>query len=228
MLLLNELIRKRVMACSVKKILYITANPIDDTRLQTDKEYTEIDTSIRRGTKRKYFELNPILAATLGDIAREITENSPPYYIVHFSGHGDKSTLMFANDQNEANNIDMSKLEVIFKHQKGNIELLVLNSCQSGNLAQQMSAFLACYAVGTTIDIIDKNAIFFSKGLYNSVANGESIETAIGKGRLLLEGEFSELKKSISIWKNGKRLLGLTNNASEQDLYDLGILQDKN
>ena len=70
----------------VRKILLLSANPTDTSKLRLDKEVREIEAGLERAKGREEFEIIPKLAVRTEDLRRALLYYEPQ--IVHFSGHG--------------------------------------------------------------------------------------------------------------------------------------------
>ena len=87
-------------AKSTKKILILSANPIDTKRLRFDEEIREIEEGILRAKHRDQFEIKSKLAVRFQDLRRALLDYKPQ--IVHFIGHGDKEGLKVEDKQGNA------------------------------------------------------------------------------------------------------------------------------
>ncbi len=70
------------------KILILSANPKDTSRLRLDEEVREIEEGLLRSKHRDRFQIQARLAVRMIDIRRALLDYEPK--IVHFSGHGIK------------------------------------------------------------------------------------------------------------------------------------------
>ena len=84
-----------------RKIVVLTANPLDTSRLRLGKEVAEIQEELQRANLRDRFEFVFHWAAVRPkDIQRVLLDVDP--HIVHFAGHGgDGDGLIFENEAGE-------------------------------------------------------------------------------------------------------------------------------
>jgi len=71
---------------SVRKILFLAANPFNTGRLRLDIELREIEESLRLAQRRDQFAFHSRMAVRARDLRNSLLEELPQ--IVHFSGHG--------------------------------------------------------------------------------------------------------------------------------------------
>ena len=71
----------------VKKILLLSANPTDTSRLRLDQEVREIQVGLERDKRREELEIISKWAVQVDDLCRVLLDREP--IIVHFSGHGE-------------------------------------------------------------------------------------------------------------------------------------------
>ena len=86
------------MATKTFKILLISANPVDTSRLRLNEEFKRIKQSLKH---KKNFQVELSLAATINDIRKDVIDHKPD--ILHFSGHGEgQPGLVVENKQGES------------------------------------------------------------------------------------------------------------------------------
>ncbi|PID58769.1 hypothetical protein CSB45_01865 [candidate division KSB3 bacterium] len=186
-----------------KKILFLSANPTDQSRLQTDKEYRMIKAEMERGQTRDVFTfLPPQFAVTITELLRAM--NDKPQ-IVHFSGHGETEGIVIAADSNATQRVPARALKRLFAPLKGITELVLLNSCYSAEQAKMISACGMC-VIGMNVAVDDEAAISFAKGLYNGLGAGKTPEAAYNDAMIVLETEHPHAADVVEVWKNGEQL----------------------
>jgi hypothetical protein len=171
-----------------QKILFLAANPTDETRLALDKECREIETKIRASEHRDSLELLTKWAVRPNDLLQYLHQYSP--HIVHFSGHGSESEeLILLDAHEEAKPVSKAALKQLFTTLKDNIRVVVLNACFSLPQAKAITEVIDC-AVGMNQAIGDDAAITFAAAFYQAIGFGRSIKVAFesGKAALLLDG----------------------------------------
>lgn len=186
-----------------QKILFLAANPTDEARLQTDKEYKTIKDRIRGSSNRDSFEfLSPEFGVTVEDLIRVMNQKPE---IVHFSGHGSLDGIVIANDQNETQLMPTSAIERLFEQHQENINLVVLNACYSAEQAKVISEF-GIYVIGMNVAIEDNAAISFAGGLYIGLGEGKSVEKAFVDAMIVISIKHPESDFIPEVWYNGQKL----------------------
>ena len=114
----------------MKKILILSANPKNTTRLRVDEEMREIKEGLKRARQREDFVIETGQAVRYRDIRRAILDFEPN--IVHFSGHGaGEEGLAFEDETGQVKLVEESALASLFKLFADQIECVVLNACYS-------------------------------------------------------------------------------------------------
>ncbi|MEZ4960421.1 MAG: COR domain-containing protein [Saprospiraceae bacterium] len=185
------------------KILFLAANPTDQSRIQTDREHRLLKAQMERGRSRDRYEfLPPQFAVTIDELLRAM--NDQPN-IVHFSGHGETRGIVITTDDNKTQLMSVPALKRLFKDLKNICEIVVLNACYSAEQAEEISKF-GMYVVGNNLPIADSAAISFSKGLYNGLGEGKHFEKAFNDAMIVVETENPSAAGIIEVWKDGKKL----------------------
>ncbi len=148
---------------SITKILVLAANPWDTKRLGLDEEYREISTRWEKGEDEKKFEVKHVSAARSEDLLDKLQAFKPN--IVHFSGHGEVDSLLFADDAGNKHHINKALLVELFSMCTEHLQCVVLNACNSEQIAQAIAQHID-YAIGMNAEIKDIAAVKFSKGFY--------------------------------------------------------------
>ncbi len=170
-----------------QKILFLAANPTNETRLALDKECREIETKIQASEHRESLELLTKWAVRPNDLLQYLHQHSP--HIVHFSGHGSTSEeLILLDAREEAKPVSKPALKQLFTTLKDNIRVVVLNACFSQPQAEAITEVIDC-AVGMNQAIGDDAAIIFAAAFYQAIGFGRSVKVAFesGKAALLLD-----------------------------------------
>ena len=184
-------------------ILFLSATPSDQARIQTDKEHRIIKSEMQRGKYREHYAFLPSqFAVTITELIRAM--NDKPN-IIHFSGHGEKKGILIANDNNEAQFVPISALKRLFRPLENTTEIVILNSCYSAEQAKEISKF-KIFVVGNNLPIEDDASISFAKGLYNGLGEGKTFEDAYNDAMIVLMTENSDYAEVVEVWKNGKKL----------------------
>lgn len=170
------------------RLLFLAANPKNTALIRLDEEIREIHSKVRAGEFRNNFDLVSRWAVRPGDLFQIFNEVQP--HIVHFSAHGThEAELVLEDDNGNPKLVSEEALKSLFRNQKENIRLVVLNSCHSESQAQAISQEIEC-AIGMNSGIGIHAAILFSSSFYGALAFGKSVSSSFEQGRisLMLEG----------------------------------------
>jgi hypothetical protein len=170
------------------KVLFLASNPEGTSQLKLDEEIRSITQKIRAAEYRDEITLIPVLAARPDDLLQALNQHKPQ--IVHFSGHGNTSgQIILTDDDRQPKTVSIEALKMLFSTLKGNIQLVILNSCYSKVQAKAIKRTIGC-VIGMNDSISDEAAITFSASFYRALGFGESIKSAFDQGvtSLLLEG----------------------------------------
>ncbi len=160
----------------MKKILILSANPTDTSKLRLDEEVREIQAGLERAKRREQFEIICKWAIRPDDLRRALLDHEPQ--IVHFSGHGTGTDgLALENNSGETQLVSTDALARLFKLFKGKIECVLLNACYSELQAKAIYQHVD-YVVGMSQALGDRAAIEFAIGFYDALGAGRTIEDA--------------------------------------------------
>lgn len=174
----------------MQRILFLSANPRDTTRLQLDKEFREIRDALRKGQKRDNFCLELCTAVRPCDIRRALLEFNP--HIIHFSGHGEKENgLALEGESSIAKWIDGDTIAELISFFPKQTRCVILNACYSNNHTEEISCHVP-YVIGMSSFIGDIAATAFSVGFYEALVSGRGIEDAYKFGRNAIKLEYCE------------------------------------
>ena len=185
-----------------KTILVLAVNPIDSTRLSLDQEVREIEEGLRRSRHRDLFKVEQRWAVRTSDLRRALLDVEP--HIVHFCGHGTSDSesgkatdefrkLSIVSEEMDAGGIVLEDetgktrlvkgqaLTDLFSLFKGQLDCVVLNSCYSATQADLIVQQIPI-VIGMKQEIGDRAAIEFSRGFYDALGAGRSIDEAFRFG----------------------------------------------
>lgn len=169
-------------------LLLVGADPHDEAPLRVMEEMREIESSIRESIKKKNFNIRHIHSMRKADLVREMLEFSP--HVIHFSGHGNETGDFLAEGKDgKADGVSASAIARLFDVLGKDIQVVVLNSCFSGQLAEDLAQRVPAL-IAMDREILDAASIEFSSGFYQALSAGKSIRDAYetGKLRILLAG----------------------------------------
>ncbi|HEV7879454.1 CHAT domain-containing protein [Bradyrhizobium sp.] len=170
------------------KILFLAANPSDETRLRLGAESTRIKEALEAASTREQFTFSEEHAVRLDSIQRLILKQNPT--IVHFSGHGSPNgTLVFEDQSGKGVEADSKAIAELFKLAGENTRLIVLNACYSESQATALAQHVDA-VIGMDSAIPDETAIAFAKSLYETLGERRNVKTAfeLAKNYLVLQG----------------------------------------
>lgn len=196
------------------RILFLSANPADTSKLQLDTEFVEINKLIQASPEKDKFELYLDTNITPNKLHDAIQKYRP--HIFHFSGHGfgtgelketegDRSIekppalsgLIIEDEKGNRKTLAGSALDGLFEllASEANVQAVILNACYSAEQAKIIKKHVK-NVIGMTDAIGDKSAITFASGFYRAISNGKDIERAFkyGKNLMALEGYNEEHK----------------------------------
>jgi CHAT domain len=172
----------------VKKILIVSANPKDTSKLRLDEEVREIQAALKRANNRSEFEIVTSWAIRVEDLRRALLDEEPT--IVHFSGHGSGSTgLVLENNSGQMQLVSTESLARLFKSFQASVECVLLNACYSETQADSIHQYIDC-VMGMNRAIGDNAAIKFAVGFYDALGAGKPYEVCfeLGCASIDLEG----------------------------------------
>lgn len=160
------------------RVLFLTSNPSDTTRLAVTEEYREVDARIRASDGREEFALEfapEVRADRLGEV---LQRHRPD--IVHVSGHGSADgELLLSDASGRAVSADPERVAAVFGAlpPERAVRCVVLNACYSDALAAALVRHVDC-VIGVPSALRDKAAIAFAGSFYGSLGYGATVEGA--------------------------------------------------
>lgn len=162
------------------RVLFLTANPTDTTRLRLDEEMREIDSALLRSKYRDRFDLIQHHAVRVADLLGLLQRHTPD--IVHFSGHGsDAGEIILEDEDGSRRPVSSRALSTTFSLLRGNMRCVILNACFSQIQAKAIAQHIPC-VVGMSTAITDVAAISFATAFYEALGFGQNLEIAFGLG----------------------------------------------
>jgi hypothetical protein len=178
----------RKEADAVTRILFMSSDPSDMSRLRLGEEIREIRKELKLAEMRSRFEFEDRMAIRPEEVSRELLAVKPR--IVHFSGHGDRKGAIYLQDNAGENHaVDAETLGDLFELVSDQVECVLLNACYSAKQGAAISRSIK-YVIGMNKAVTDDAAIAFSVGFYQAVGAGLPIEEAFkyGKVQIRLKG----------------------------------------
>lgn len=169
----------------ILRLLYVTASSEGDLRV--DHEVRRVKAAVRAATHRDLVEIEPLLAATPGDLLDGVARFRP--HVLHFSGHAGPGLLVLDQDTpspNPGHAIAADAFKRVIKAVDSPPVLVVLNACDSAPQAAALTDTVP-FAIGMGAEIDDVDAIVFATRFYSAVAEGQSVGAAFELARLEME-----------------------------------------
>jgi len=181
-------------------MVILSSNPEGSVKLNLQRESRVIKDALEALIKSKEMSLEHIEAASLSDLRRRLMSLSDaPPHILHYMGHGDLDRVLLEDEVGASKPLSGGSLAVILGMMPS-IQLVVLNACESGqpdisDMRLGVANALAMAGIPAVIAmqfrISDDAALAFSKGLYEALAAGHPIDTAVVWARVTIHSEFS-------------------------------------
>jgi CHAT domain len=180
------------------KILFVSANSIVGANVKVDAEYKAVARRLAGNKNWERPSYNP--SATWEEVIDEIDDYKPD--IVHFCAHGGLSHEILLNDENaHPKAVPTRALEQLFRVMKGNVRLVIMNSCFSAQQARAIARRIDC-VVGVKSGIADETAIKFSPRFYEALGAGRSVAAAYEKAMISVYGEERDDRQVPRIFKS--------------------------
>lgn len=154
-------------------ILFLGSNPLDTGKIQLEKEFVKIASSLQDGIVD--FSLKAEWALKVGELQGALLKHKP--VVVHFAGHGVEASKKFPDggiileDQDGNPKLVASRsLSTLFKIllTKIPIKVVVLNACYAATQARAIAKYVP-YVIGMTDAVPDQTAIQFATGFYRGL-----------------------------------------------------------
>lgn len=140
--------------------------------LRLDREIHEIDQKLRASEHREQVRFETQQATQIRDIIDALNRYDPE--IVHFSGHGNRSSLLFEGPDGRPQALADDQLALLLQVARKPIRMVVFNACLSAEQAALATDYVDV-AIGMEEPINDDTAKVFAGQLYGSLAAGNSI-----------------------------------------------------
>ena len=127
--------------------------------------------------KRDQFEIETLNAATIDDLRRALLRKD--FDVVHFSGHGTQTGLVFEDAVGSLIVPRSSALAELLQRRK--VRVALLNACYSLSVGK-IAAIGMDFTVATTGPISDPGAVEFTRGFYDALGAGNDVPDAYAEG----------------------------------------------
>ncbi len=190
----------------MKKILILSANPINTGVLRLDEEMRSIQSALERSRSHEQFELISRGAVRIDDLRRALLDNEPQ--VVHFSGHGTGTNgIVLEDESGQEQLVSTDSLSNLFELFKDKVECVLLNACYSEIQAETIHHHIDC-VIGMERAVTDIAAINFATAFYDALGAGRSYAESFqfGRNNIDLHGILESLTPKIKIRNNSKTL----------------------
>lgn len=170
---------------TVKKILFFASSPINESRMQVEREATKIKEKHEASTHRANYEIIQNFATTPQRFLKLLLSEKP--YILHFSGHGQASNdktrggLVLSDDQNYSQVVSAQTFARLFADLDFRVKCVIFNACYSEEHAQALLPYVD-HVIGMNTAVKDSAAIKFAEGFYTALFESESIKIGYSGG----------------------------------------------
>ncbi|MEM9274345.1 MAG: NACHT domain-containing protein [Cyanobacteria bacterium P01_F01_bin.143] len=204
-----------------KKILILAANPRGDLR-NIDREIRDLKKAIARNKNSDEFEIETEVAVLSEDLQGLIYDNQP--YIVHFCGHGTgEDGLVFVNEDGKEELVSNDALAELFRILGKDIECVLLNACHTETQVDLIVEHIP-FAIGTSKEILDKAAYWFSIGFYKALVRKQPIEVCYEWGCNAVQIKMPNLKFVSESTGRFRKLIAIAQDDTEIESEPLKIV----
>lgn len=169
------------------RMLFLSTNPVESSRLKLGEEFRLINREIRSGTNGHLFDVSSAWAVRPEDLYELLLIHRP--HIVHLSGHATKAKgIILEDDAGGMNPVSAKGLVGLFKAFRENVRIVFLNMCHTQSYVKEL-AEVVDYVVGIKNVISDRGAIVFSASFYKGLSFGLPVKMAfdLAANQMLLQ-----------------------------------------
>lgn len=146
--------------------------------LRLDREAREIDLQVQSSAYRDHIELRWMQATQVRDLIDALNRHKPD--VVHFSGHGAESELLFEGPDGTPLALSGEQLATLLQTAPHRIRMMVFNACNSATQAEAATEW-AEFAIGMEQPINDDAAKEWAGQFYGSLASGQTVARAFAQ-----------------------------------------------
>jgi NTP pyrophosphatase (non-canonical NTP hydrolase) len=165
------------------RVLFASATPVDEQTLRVDREVREVVEAVKRSSGRDSIEIEFCQATQISDLRRALLDRD--FDLLLISGHGEVDGPLLQDADGESVVLSIDKLQQMVALSTS-IQCVVLNCCYS---AISVSEELAPVVVAMFDEVDDDVAIGFTKGFFDALGAGKSIDRCIQEGQLAVSTE---------------------------------------
>ena len=185
------------------RLLIVVADPTDFERLNVDREIANLKEAVSDLERRGLLTTDRVENGSFSSLQRQLRRGE--YHIVHFVGHGQyeaqtkDGTLVFEDQGGRGRAISGREIGTLL-HDHRSLRLVVLNACEGGRasgadpfagVAQSLVRQRIPAVIAMQYEISDAAAVTFSREFYGALADGVSLDAALGESRKAMFAEGS-------------------------------------
>lgn len=178
-------------------MLLVSSLPDGLGHLDLKKEIETIKNELLGSEYGKQFKIIAVENVSSTELIKLILKNHPQ--IFHFTGMGMLEGLLFKNHLGVTELVSSEQMTELFRTLKANVNLVVLNTCNSHILAKNLNKYVKC-AIGISGLIADEIAITFAEYFYMSIFLGKSINDSFNVASTQLTLAYKDEKSSPRIF----------------------------
>jgi len=163
-------------------ILVFIAGPADLEALDAQAEWQALQTALDGLVRDGRVHLDCVPAATSRRLRQALRRQD--FHILHYIGHGTQGQLLLEDQDRASQPLPTAQLGELLGSERGSLGLVVLNACRSAQVAAGLVQSLGLpAAVANLAPVADQAAQVMAGELYAALADGLSIEDALGQAR---------------------------------------------
>ena len=171
------------------RALILFSNPINHVPLRLSAEHRDIEKTLsRHGVDASKYTIKH--AVTMRDFIDYLCEY--PYDVLQFSGHGNKNTLYFENDEGLAEAITGERLSDILCKALPNLQISIFACCYSAESIESLYK-VASWVISLFGEANDEASREFVCRFYSGYIGSNSVETAFQLAQWGMEGKIKAL-----------------------------------
>jgi hypothetical protein len=163
-----------------RNVLVLAANPQSTIRLELEREAALIWERLQQGESGRKYRVHIEQGSGVEDVARYLAEYQPT--VVHFVGNGSPTGEIMLRNNCQIQPLTPSDFANLFKIEGRQIDCVVLNSCFSVAMADELGKHVGCtIGIDEEIDDAPTEKSFIGE-FYRELAMGNGYQGAFDRG----------------------------------------------
>jgi hypothetical protein len=163
-----------------RNVLVLAANPQSTIRLELEREAALIWERLQQGESGRKYLVRIEQGSRVEDVARYLAEYQPT--VVHFVGQGSPTGEIMLRNSHQVQPLTPSAFANLFKIEGRQIDCVVLNSCFSVAMADELGKHVGCtIGIDEEIDDAPTERSFIGE-FYRELAVGNGYQGAFDRG----------------------------------------------